>query len=378
MPRARALTNTSSETDQNRHELIASVSVDGNCTKANRIERRRARVRRPVGGGCGVCIFGGMTTNHGTTKIASTPWRRTIGIAGALGLLACGPVPTTVPSRTARESGALDATAKFAQVAAAVTGQKAKLADEYEKGRHIGFDTYKYPGARIMKIWKDTPGSPYKWVGVYLPAPCHAGRTWVGKRQELDTLGWGIAIVYVGQQTWGRTPRPITTEQQDALRKRDPCATDLLTASEGRRDADDAVAVASAEGYAKGVVVFLDIERMEKIPQGMKDYYTAWTERMLELGQYRPGVYTHRHNAEEIFADVSAAFKKAGLKETPRFWIAGGQGFREGRAPQDVGFAFAGVWQGLLDVARSVAQVKLPIDVNVASWASPSETGFTE
>ena len=44
-------------------------------------------------------------------------------------------------------------------------------------------------------------------------------------------------------------------------------------------------------------------------------------------------------------------------------------------APQDVGYAFAGVWQGVLDVARSVANIKLPIDVNVASWLSPSESG---
>ena len=68
-------------------------------------------------------------------------------------------------------------------------------------------------------------------------------------------------------------------------------------------------------------------------------------------------------------------FKAAGDTTTPRFWIAGGKGFDEGRAPQDVGFAFAGMWQGVIDVARSVANIKLPVDVNVGAWKSPSESG---
>ncbi len=33
----------------------------------------------------------------------------------------------------------------------------------------------------------------------------------------------------------------------------------------------------------------------------------------------------------------------------------------------------AGVWQGMLDVARAVADIKLPVDVNVSNWTSPSE-----
>lgn len=313
-----------------------------------------------------------MSSRYGKPRRPEVRWA--IGAAIALGAFACQSTQT----QPSPESKVVDATAKFAQAAAAVTGQKAKLADEYENGRHVGFDTYKYPGIETMKIWKNTPGSPYKWVGFYLPAPCHSGRTWVGKRPEIDSLGWGVAVVYVGQQAWGRTPRTLTAQQADALRKKDPCSADLLSADEGRRDADDAVKQASDEGFEKGIVVFLDIERMETIPQAMREYYRAWTARMLELGQYRPGVYTHRHNAEQIFADVQAEFKAKGVNETPRFWIAGGKGFHEGRAPQDVGFAFAGVWQGLLDVARSVAEIRLPVDVNVASWKSPSETGYTE
>ena len=119
--------------------------------------------------------------------------------------------------------------------------------------------------------------------------------------------------------------------------------------------------------------MFLDIERMEKMPQAMRDYYNAWTKRLLEHGQYRPGVYVHAHNAQAVYDDVKAAFFAAGIDEEPRIWVASGRGWEEGKAPQDVGFAFAGVWQGVIDVARTVADIKLPLDVNVSSWSSPSD-----
>jgi len=308
--------------------------------------------------------------SHQAIKTEIVRWGRALVLGAALGVFACS-TAVTAPTESSTIG---DVTAKVAQAAAAVTGQKAPIANGYEKGRFVGFDTHTYPGSRIMKAWKDEPGSPYSWVGYYLPSPCHADKSWTGKRDSLLAMGWGLALIYVGQQTWGKTPRDLSEPQRDAIRKNDDCATDLISASEGKLNADDAVARASAEGFPQGAVVFLDIERMEKIPQAMRDYYRAWVARMLETGKYRPGIYTHQHNATDIFADVKEVFRAAGNTEDPRFWIAGGKNFDEGRAPQDVGFAFAGVWQGVLDVARSVANVRLPIDVNVASWASPSES----
>jgi hypothetical protein len=32
------------------------------------------------------------------------------------------------------------------------------------------------------------------------------------------------------------------------------------------------------------------------------------------------------------------------------------------------------MWQGVIDVVRKVADVALPIDINVSKWESPSET----
>lgn len=296
-----------------------------------------------------------------------------LAVSGALlGFAACN-APTT-PSTG---SAVADVAAKVAQTAAAVTGQDAPLADQAEKGRHVGFDTHTYPGDAIMKAWKNTPGSPYKWVGFYLPSPCHADDSWSGKRDELKSLGWGVAVVYVGQQTWGHTPHARTAAQRDRIRAKTPCSSDLLTTADGVRDGIDAANKANTEGFDRGTIVFLDLERMQHIPQGMRDYYKAWVSTLLQDGRYTPGIYTHQFNAQAIHDDVSAIYRAAGRKDAPRFWIAGGKGFDTGRAPQDVGYAFAGVWQGVIDVARSVAKIRLPVDVNVASWASPSESGVT-
>lgn len=289
---------------------------------------------------------------------------------------ACGNNAPTAPLQmTESKSAVADVAAKVAQVAAAVTGQKAELADDYEKGHYVGFDTHTYPGTTTMKTWKETPGAPYSWVGYYLPSPCHADKSWTGKRDTLTSMGWGMAIVYVGQQTWGKTPRTLSAAQQAAVKRSTACSSDLVSADEATANADDATAKAKAEGFAPGSVVFLDLERMEKIPAAMQAYYRAWTARMLAIGIYQPGFYAHEHNAQQIHDDVVAVFKAAGSNAEPRFWIAGGKGFDEGRAPQDVGYTFAGMWQGVIDVARSVANIKLPVDINVGAWASPSESG---
>lgn len=288
---------------------------------------------------------------------------------GALGI-ACGRATTGLEGE---ESTVANAAAHVAQVAAAVTGQDAPLAEEQLGGKHLGFDTHTYPGDKTMRAWKEAPGAPYRWVGFYLPAPCHRETSWSGKRQPLVDMGWGLAAVYVGQQTWGRTPKPTSARQAALTKAGKACNADFLSAARGTLEGIDAINVTAREGFAPRSVVFLDIERMERMPQAMRDYYRAWARQLLREGRYLPGAYVHKHNAQAVYDDFKAEFAAAGVSEEPRMWIASGRGFEEGKAPQDVGFAFAGVWQGLIDVARAVADIKLPVDVNVSSWVSPSE-----
>jgi hypothetical protein len=268
---------------------------------------------------------------------------------------------------------------------------------------HLGFDTYAYPGDDAMLAWRDD-SVPYEWVGYYLPSPCHRSDSWSGKRERLTNMGWGLAVIYVGQQTWADAPpkRIVTTKYVTRrvkvvtrshgkritkyVRKRVPikvvtysraqkgsnCSGRLVSGARGAQDANDAIARTAAEGFARGSVIFLDLERMQSVPTSMRDYYKAWTARVLADGRYRPGYYVHNHNAALVYRDVSSVFVAAAITSPPQFWISGSSGFSEDADPVDVGHSFANVWQGVLDVVQTHNGVKLPIDVNVASVPSPS------
>jgi hypothetical protein len=270
-------------------------------------------------------------------------------------------------------------------------------------GRHLGFDTYAYPGDDAMLAWRDD-SVPFEWVGYYLPSPCHRSDSWSGKRERLTQMGWGLAVIYVGQQTWADTPPrkivktkyvtkrvkvvsrhngrrvtryvrkkvPIKVVTYARAQKGSNCSGQFVTAARGALDASDAITRTASEGFARGSVIFLDIERMDSVPKSMRDYYKAWTAGVLADGRFRPGYYVHDHNAALVYRDVSSVFVNAAVTSPPQFWIAGSSGFSEDAEPHEVGHSFANVWQGMLDVVQTHNGVKLPIDVNVASVPSPS------
>ena len=271
-------------------------------------------------------------------------------------------------------------------------------------GAHLGFDTSKYPGDDAMQAWRDD-GS-YEWVGYYLPsAPCHRDASWSGKREQLTQMGWGLAVVYVGQQTWGKTPGkaelvtkyvkrrvkqvktrhgrkvvsyvtkrvPVKVLVQPRAEPGSSCSTHFVSASRGRAEADDAIARTEAEGFPRGTVIFLDVEHMSTVPQAMRDYYKDWTARVLADGRYRPGFYAHTANAALIYRDVKSVYDSLNVSDEPPFWVAGNTAeFAPGKTPTDVGHAFAAVWQGVLDKIEERNGHRLPIDVSVAATASPS------
>ena len=270
-------------------------------------------------------------------------------------------------------------------------------------GRHLGFDTSKYPGDDAMQAWKED-GS-YEWVGYYLPAPCHRDASWSGKRQSLAENGWGLAVVYVGQQTWGKTPGKAEVVTKYVKRrvkqvkkrrgksvvtyvtKRVPvkllvkpraepgssCSAQFVSGPRGRVEADDAIARTEAEGFPHGTVIFLDIEHMPTVPTAMRQYYQQWTAQVLADGRYRPGFYAHTRNAALVYNDVKGVYDAHGATDEPFFWVAGNSAeFAPGMAPTGVGHSFAAVWQGILDKVEERNGHKFPIDVNVAATPSPS------
>jgi hypothetical protein len=226
-----------------------------------------------------------------------------------------------------------------------------------------GFDAWRYPGDDLMTGWRRS--SPYRWVGYYLPAPCHRADTFTGKRQFLTAAGWGIAVIYVGQQVFeGETPAEITESTV--------CSSALLTADRGTADGNDAVARTRAEGFPPGSVVFLDIERVERIPPELITYYHAWLRAVLADGTYRPGTYAHSSNASGLYTVAQRVLQEVGISESIPFWIAGGEGFTLDSSPEDAGYRFTHIWQGVLDTSRTWGGRTLVVDENVARNPSPS------
>lgn len=242
-------------------------------------------------------------------------------------------------------------------------------------GKHLGFDTHSYPGDGAMQRWKDA--APYEWVGYYLPSPCHEDESWVGTRQKLVDMGWGLAVIYVGQQTWDGVPAPPLAQAKRKIARGDrACHKGLLTANRGDAEAEDAIATTATEGFPDGTVIFLDVEYMDRTSPAMRAYTRAWTRAVLADGRFRPGVYVHSHNATPIYEIVRAEYEAAGLNEEPPIWVAGGARFAPGKKPQAAGHAFAAVWQGVLDVTQTWGGIRLPIDVNVAAVPSPSSHAY--
>lgn len=259
----------------------------------------------------------------------------------------------------------LAAAADLADAPSAISGAVTRVADNVT-GSHLGFDTNVYPGAKAMAAWKRS--DLYEWVGYYLKTACHKDDSWTGTRPTLVDQGWGLAVLYVGQQTWGRKVKSTRTGKSSSV----DCSSRYLTSGQGKLDAKDAIAKATHEGFAAGTVIFLDIEYMDKLPPAMRSYYNAWTQTVLDNGKFRPGIYAHTHNASTIYDDVKALYTAAGISDDPPFWIASGNGFSIDSPPTDVGHTFAAVWQGMLDVVRTHNGVRLPIDISVASDPSPS------
>ena len=119
------------------------------------------------------------------------------------------------------------------------------------------------------------------WCGYYFgKTPSHTGTSWMGKRALLQRLNWGIAPLYVGQQTIG--PGSHHTD-----------------GAHGTVDGKDAAQFMSNEGFASGSVVYLDLENGSPFPQKQKDYVKNWCAAVQQAG-FTSGVYCSHTFAAQI------------------------------------------------------------------------------
>ncbi len=232
-----------------------------------------------------------------------------------------------------------------------------------------GFDTRDYPGEDALTRWREQ--SPYRWVGFYLAAPCYTGTSWQGKRTRLEAMGWGLAVIFVGEQDWPQHVGPTPDSEATAP----SCTRGNVSPQKGSADGAAAVRAAAAEGFPDSTVVYLDVERVDSVADPLVAYVHAWAEALLADGRFLPGLYAHAGNAPRLLDAVEDAFGAAGRTGPPSLWLVDTTGFNLRRAPAESGFPDARVWQGRLDVRESWGGIELPIDVNVAASSAPSQGG---
>src|SRR5690348_6437830 len=107
----------------------------------------------------------------------------------AVAVAACSGTPTELD----RTLAAVSASVPDVPHAIADLSGSPLLQEVTNKGPYLGFDTSDYPGDAAMQAWRENAG--YDWVGYYLTAPCHRDGSWSGKRDTLEAMGWGLAVV---------------------------------------------------------------------------------------------------------------------------------------------------------------------------------------
>ncbi|MFB6957112.1 glycoside hydrolase domain-containing protein [Streptomyces sp. NPDC056309] len=183
--------------------------------------------------------------------------------------------------RVLRSAGLPVATARAGGPARAPTARAVPADATAYRGR--GFDTCTAPSQTAMNAWRT--GSPYGAVGVYIGGvnrACAQPKLTAEWVRTQYANGWRFFPLYVG-------PQPTS----GAGSCRNSCASIKDPVPQGKDAAEDAAAQAVALGFAKGSVLYNDLEQYApggSVTTRVLGYLEAWTERLHELG-YRSGAY---------------------------------------------------------------------------------------
>lgn len=198
---------------------------------------------------------------------------------------------------------------------------------------YLGFDRNEYPGDDALPSLRKTFSFTSYWLGA---PPGEKRSSWLGKRALLQSQGFGFVVLLNGRES-------RTLHNSAAARQK------------GTQDAQTAAELAQQEGFAKGTVIFLDIEEGGRLPPPYHDYLQVWGNTLVKAG-YRAGVYCSAISVDEgqgvhitTVQDIQAHTTSPGLV----YWVyndacppAPGCTFPAiPPAPAQSGFSAATIWQ---------------------------------
>ena len=216
-----------------------------------------------------------------------------------------------------------------------------------------GFDCSGYPGDSAMRYLKDNTN--FAWCGFYLgPAPSHHDPGWMGKREFLTGLGWGLAPIYVGQQTI-----PPGSMNPDA--------------AHGYTDGQNATDLLQQAGFPAGSAVYLDLENGIPFTTAQQAYVAAWVDQVQHDG-FTAGVYCSHGFAIALHQVVPSALIWAFKVDTVSPHPVPGPLYPDIH-PAGCGYAGAFMWQLGQNCQIAVAGKpggRLLVDLDTAISADPS------
>src|SRR5258708_7972244 len=118
---------------------------------------------------------------------------------------------------------------------------------------NLGFDRNEYPGEAAMRELR----KEFTFAGYWLtPPPGEKSNSWTAKRKEMEALGYGFLLL-----ARGRAGNAIRTAAK--------------AGKIGVADAREAVRGAKAEGFARGAIIFIDIEEGGRVTAEDETYLPA-------------------------------------------------------------------------------------------------------
>jgi hypothetical protein len=242
---------------------------------------------------------------------------------------------------------------------------------------YLGFDRNDYPGNNNLKVLRQT----FSYAGYWLNNPPGENtNSWVGKRQALESAGFGFLVLFNGRL--------------DRQLRHTPAAL-------GESDGKAAINAAQKEGFHARTIIFLDIEEGGRMLPEQKAYLYSWVDAVTAAG-FRAGVYCSGIPAQEdkstFIITANDIRDNAGGRQIA-YWVTNdacppspGCAFGHAPRPAESRVDFAEVWQFVQSPRRPdfAAQchnyyrdgncyppgidpaTRLHVDVNTADSSDPS------
>ena len=195
---------------------------------------------------------------------------------------------------------------------------------------YLGFDRNGYPGDANLKALRQT----FSYSGYWLNNPPGENtNTWAGRRQALQSAGFGFLVLFNGRL--------------DNQLRHNPTAL-------GQTDGNAAAAAARREGFPQHTIIFLDIEEGGRMLPEQRAYIYAWADAVNAAG-FRAGVYCSGIPAREdknTTVITAEDIRKNAQGRAISYWVTNdvcppspGCSFANPPQPAQSGLDFADIWQ---------------------------------